>query len=104
MLMQFIKSAFLSSKGELDIIGEDADNKIMLIIKNYTGEVKSNRLNGRDAIAVYVNKFTNVGDTIADGLLNITQVISNYYAFLDLNSSQYRSGQIYKSEIIIGTF
>lgn len=98
------ESAFLSGKGELDITGEDANNKITLIIKNYTGDVKSNRLNGTDAIAVYIDKSTNVSDTISYGFLNITQVIRNYYAIPDLNPSHYRSGQIYKSEIIIGTF
>ena len=98
------ETAFLSGKGGLEITGEDATSKITLIIKDYKGVEGSSRLNGSDALAVYVNKSTNLTDTISDGLLNITQVISNYYSIPDLHPSQYRSGQIYKSEIIVGTF
>jgi hypothetical protein len=98
------KSSFFSGKGQLTITGEDDSSKISLIIKDYTGDKGSILLDNSNAIAVYFNKSSNKTDTAANGLLRINDVIDNYYSIPEIPASQYSTGQIYKSEVIVGSF
>lgn len=98
------KSSFFSGKGQLTLTGEDDKNKIVIIMKDYDSQQKIYTLPNPLFIVTVTSKTSGISDTASNGQLEIKQVTNNFYAIPELKPSQYATGQLYKSEIIIGGF